>query len=203
MATEAQPSAHSPALRLLAEHGRLVTGRRQILARGAARRLRGRSAWAIWPHPSEPIQAVDVAAPATSAYMRRKYGEEPRTRRRTVDAARAALGPAAWDLARAGALLEPGGPGLAARAVRHVLDAPPDDPAVVLYSPSGSQLAKAVCFVFAPGRDDPEAVVLAMADPRWSDRLRRETALVERLREQLAGDPAVAAALPAPPLGQL
>jgi hypothetical protein len=193
---------HSPALRLLAAHGRLVTRRPLVLARAAAARVRGRTAWAVWPHADEPIQAVDVATRSTSRYMRRVYREEARTRRAVVDAARSVLGPAAWDLVRAGALLEPDAPGLAARAVAHVLPDAADDQALVLYSPSGSQLAKAVCFVFAPGRDVPDAVVLAMADPRWSDRLRRETELVEQLRERLAGHPSLADGLPSPPLGR-
>jgi hypothetical protein len=86
--------------------------------------------------------------------------------------------------------------------VGHVLPDAPADPAVALYSPSGSQLAKVVGFVFARGDDEPHAVVLAMADPGWSDRLRRETDVVEQLRERLADHPALAAALPMRPLGR-
>jgi hypothetical protein len=76
------------------------------------------------------------------------------------------------------------------------------DPRLVLFSPSGSQLAKAVCFAFGDGAA-PDAVVLAMADPRWSERLRHETDLVEELRRRLAQAPAIAAALPLAPLGRL
>lgn len=193
----------SPALRLLAARGRLVRSRPRILARALTLRARRSTAWAIWPDADEPIQAVDVAAPATARFMRTTFGSAPASRRPLVDAARGLVDPLSWDLARCGALLEPAAPGLAARALADVEGGRLRDARLVLFSPSGSQLAKAVCFVFAPGAAAPEAVVIAMADPRWSERLRHETELVEELRGRLAQEPAVAAALPLPPLARV
>jgi hypothetical protein len=193
----------SPALRLLAARGRLVRSSPRILARSLPLRDGRRTAWAIWPDADEPIQAVDVAAPATARFMRTTFGSEPMSRRPLVDAARALVDPLSWDLVRCGALLEPRAPGLAARALADVDDGRLRNAHLVLFSPSGSQVAKAVCFVFAPGATAPEAVVIAMADPRWSDRLRHETGLVEELRSRLAHEPGVAGALPLPPLARV
>ncbi|HEX8121466.1 MAG TPA: hypothetical protein VF549_09400 [Solirubrobacteraceae bacterium] len=202
MAAPTQPRGPSPALRLLSGGGRVVTSRPRLVASGLRHRVRGRSAWALWPDAAEPIQGVDVAAGETSAFMRREFGVPPASRRALVDALRRRLGPSSWDLARAGALLEPAGEGLAARAARSVLGPPADDMRIALFSPSGSPLAKAVCFVLEPGREEPAAVVLATADPRRSGRLRDETDVVERVRERLEGAPDVAAALPRAPLGR-
>ncbi len=203
MVDPADRAAASPALRLLAARGRLVRSRPRAVARGLALRARRRAAWAIWPDAAEPAQAVDVAAAATARFMRTTFGASPASRRPLVDAARALVDPLSWDLARCGALLEPAAPGLAARALEDVLGGRLRDARLVLFSPSGSQLAKAVCFVFAAGASAPDAVVLAMADPRWSERLRHETDLVEDLRARLAGAPHVAHALPLEPLARL
>ncbi|HEV3001263.1 MAG TPA: hypothetical protein VGW75_11040 [Solirubrobacteraceae bacterium] len=201
--TEPAAAPHSAALRLLAARGCVRTGRAQIVARGLVRRARGGSAWALWPDAAHPLQGTDVTAPEAALYMRTRFADASAPRRPLLGRVRAHAEPLSWELARAGALLEPAADGLAARAIREVLGDDLPDPRIVLFSPSGSQLAKAVCFAFAPGREEPDAVVLAMADPRWSDRLRHETDLVEELRRRLARAPGAARALPLPPLGRL
>ncbi|HEX8082718.1 MAG TPA: hypothetical protein VF529_00410 [Solirubrobacteraceae bacterium] len=201
MSPAAQPPAGSPALRLLAGEGRVVRSRPRVVGRGLYLRARGRTAWTLWPDEASPIQAVDVTAPESARFMRRSF-HAPAPGRPLVDAARRLLDPRTWELGRSGALLEPASPGLARRALEHVLGDRLRDAAVILFSPSGSELAKAVCFALEPGASEPAAVVLAMADPRWSARLDHETALVERLRAQVAGAPSVEAALPLPPLGR-
>src|SRR5829696_4298406 len=71
---------------------------------------------------------------------------------------------------------------------------------VAMYSPSGQAVSKALCFLFREGEKEPRLVVKAMAEPRFSWRLRRESALLESIRAQVRHDATVTAGLPEAPL---
>jgi hypothetical protein len=173
-----------PALRLLAARGRLVTGRLAIVAAAASAR-RGASVYTVWPDARAPIICADVGYPPTAEWLRRTIVP---TLRRLPDAA-------AWLALRAGGALVPERPGLASRAATEAVDLGAA-PRVALYSPSGQAVSKAISFVFAQGESEPRAVVKAMADPRFSARLRRETEALDAVRRRVAQVPAVWNALP-------
>jgi hypothetical protein len=69
-----------------------------------------------------------------------------------------------------------------------------------MFSPSGQAVSKVICFLFREGEDEPRIVVKAMAEPRFSWRLRRESVLLESIRERVLRDERVLAGLPAAPL---
>jgi len=133
--------------------------------------------------------SADLGYPATAEWLRRTMVP---TLRRLPDAA-------AWLSLRARAALVSREDGLAAQIGGEVLGT--GSPLrVAMYSPSGQAVSKVICFLFRDGEDDPTIVVKAMAEPRFSWRLRRESALLESIRVQVSHDARVAGGLPGAPL---
>jgi hypothetical protein len=87
-----------------------------------------------------------------------------------------------------------------AEAVRQGVGRDIDGLRLALYSPTGQSLSKAACFIFEEDAEEPVLVVKAMPEPRYADRLRHETEIVEAFRRQLGALSPPAAALPLPPL---
>jgi aminoglycoside phosphotransferase (APT) family kinase protein len=133
--------------------------------------------------------SADVAYPPAAEWLRKTMVP---TLRRLPDAA-------TWMALRAGAAIVADGPGLAERAARGVLPAQ-TVPRVCMHSPAGHAVSKAICFLFVDGEAEPRVVVKAMADPRFADRLRGETKVLETIADRVSHEPAVAAALPARPI---
>jgi hypothetical protein len=131
---------------------------------------------------------ADVAYPPGAEWLRRTIVP---TLRRLPDAA-------GWLAVRSGGAMVAERPGLAVRAVAQAVEIS-GIPRLAMVSPSGQAVSKAISFVFAEGEPEPRAVVKAIADPRFSPRLRRETELLNELRRRTSSVPAVADALPAPP----
>jgi hypothetical protein len=187
--TSAETRRCAPSLRLLARRGRILTSRPAILSAAARARLRSTmSLYTLWPDAAQPMICADVAYPAGAEWLR---GTVVPTLRRLPDAA-------GWLAVRAGGALLAGRPGLAARVAPEAVEIG-GIPRVVMVSPSGQKVSKAIAFVFAEGDAEPRAVVKAMADPRFGPRLRRETELLDELRRRTSSVPTVADALPPPP----
>src|SRR5262245_10679964 len=180
---EGMPAA---TLRLLAEHGRIVTSRVRIVA-AAARARGGNRVYTLWPDARQPMISADMGYPPAAEWLRRTMVP---TLRRLPDAA-------GWMSLRAGAALIEETEGLAARIGAGLL---PGRPRVAMFSPSGQAVSKAVCFLFAEGDREPQVVVKAIAEPRFAWRLRDESSLLETIRSRIAGDERLAATLPSPPL---
>jgi hypothetical protein len=85
-------------------------------------------------------------------------------------------------------------------AVERAIGKPPRRSRLTVYSTTGETFVKAMCLVFRRGEALPYAVVKMMPDRRFAWRLRRETEVVEQLRQRIGQSNEVAAALPLPPL---
>jgi hypothetical protein len=157
-----------------------------IIAAISARR--GGRAYTLWPDARQPMICADAGYPPAAEWLRRTMA--PRLRR-LPDAA-------TWTALRAGALVVAQRAGLAEQVARPLMGtrAPLR---VAMFSPSGQAVSKVICFVFREGDEQPQLVVKAMAEARFSPRLRVETAVLEEIRERVGHDPAVAGALPPPP----
>jgi len=175
-------------LRLLALRGRVIRSRPGVVA-AAARARRGGSTYTLWPDARQPMISADMAYPPAAEWLRRTVVP---TLRRLPDAA-------GWMALRARSALLAERPGLAAQLGDEVLGSA-SRLHVAMYSPSGQAVSKAICFLFPDGHDEPVAVVKAMAEPRFSGRLRSESELLASIRERVAHDSRVAAGLPPAPL---
>jgi peptidoglycan/xylan/chitin deacetylase (PgdA/CDA1 family) len=182
----------SPALRLFADRPRVARRRAVVLAAGSAARAGALRAYTLWPSASAPAMIVEAGHGEAAAWLREVF--EPGSR------AIAALDPASWNVARARALMLPGGGGRALTAAERALGRPLDRPRLAAFSPTGAVLTKTTCFVFEGDRAEPSVVVKAMPDPAQEHRLVAETEAVEELRRRLAGAADVVAALPLAPL---
>jgi len=180
--------AHALALRLLARRGRVLTARRGVIAAAARARLGGRT-YTLWPDARQPMISADIGYPPTAEWLRRTMVP---TLRRAPDAA-------TWMSLRARAALVGEQDGLAVEIGARVA-ATPTPLRVALYSPSGQPVSKVVCFLLPEGEDEPRIVVKAMAEPRFSARLRAESALLEAIRSRIAHEPSIARTLPPAPL---
>jgi hypothetical protein len=161
---------------------------RAAIVAAATRARRGGSTYTLWPDAGQPMIAADMGYPPAAEWLRRTVVP---TLRRLPDAA-------GWMTLRAGAALVAERQGLAGQVAATVLV--PDTPLrIALFSPSGQAVSKAICFVFAEGDEEPRLVVKAMAEPRFSGRLRTESELLASVRERVASDERVADALPAAP----
>jgi hypothetical protein len=179
---------HALALRLLARRGRVVTARRGVVAHAARARLGGRT-YTLWPDARQPMISADMGYPPTAEWLRRTMVP---TLRRAPDAA-------AWMSLRAGAALIAEREGLAVEVGARV--APTPAPLrLAMYSPSGQPVSKIVCFLLPEGEVEPRIVVKAMAEPRFSARLRAESTLLEAIRSRIRHEPDVARTLPPAPL---
>jgi hypothetical protein len=192
----------SPALRLLSPTGRVLTNRTAVLAAALAARLRLVRGHAIWPGPEGPIFGIDPGAPRSAAWVEATLEASSRAvpRGLAIRAGRAALGPAAWSGVRAGAFLVGRPPAWLLDLATEVTGRDLSRSRLALFSRSGSSLSKAMCFLFEAGAREPMLLVIAMADPAQSERLRTEYDAVADLRGRLAGDPRTAGALPLEPL---
>jgi Phosphotransferase enzyme family len=179
---------HAPALRLLARRGRVLTARRGVIAAAARARLGGRT-YTLWPDARQPMISADMGYPPAAEWLRRTMVP---TLRRAPDAA-------TWMSLRAGAALVGEQEGLAVEVGARV--APATAPLrVALYSPSGQPVSKIVCFLLPEGEDEPRIVVKAIAEPRFSERLRAEWTLLETIRSRIRHEPGVERTLPPAPL---
>jgi hypothetical protein len=189
----------SPALRLMADRGRLVQFRPLVLA-GA---LLGRSgvvrAVSVWPDPAWPMIAADLADPGPSGWLRTTFeaGDPPTGARARL---RSRIGPAGWNALRARGLLLGPPPRSVLEAASRGLGRPLGEPLLAFYSPTGAIGSKASVFVFERGAQGPTALVWGAADPTRAEVLIREGRALERVRAQLAKRPHLSVALPAPPL---
>jgi hypothetical protein len=179
---------YAPTLRLLARRGRVITARRGVIT-AAARARRGGRTYTLWPDARQPMISADMGYPPAAEWLRRTMVP---TLRRLPDAA-------TWMSLRARAALVAEGEGLALEVGARV--APTAAPLrVALYSPSGQAVSKIVCFLLPEGEHEPRIVVKAMAEPRFSARLRAESALLEAIRSRIKHEPGVARTLPPAPL---
>jgi hypothetical protein len=188
----AAASAHAITLRLLARRGRVATTRRGVVAAAARARTRAPSSgrtYTLWPDARQPMISADMGYPAAAEWLRRTMVP---TLRRLPDAA-------TWMSLRARAALLGEEAGLAAEVGGAVTKAVAPL-RVAMFSPSGQAVSKVICFLFREGEDEPRIVVKAMAEPRFSWRLRRESVLLESIRERVLRDERVSAGLPAAPL---
>jgi hypothetical protein len=166
----------------------VITSRRGILA-ASARARHGGGTYTLWPDARQPMISADMGYPPAAEWLRATMVP---TLRRLPDAA-------AWMALRAGAALVAEQPGLAADVAQRVLGR--SSPVrIAMYSPSGQAVSKVICFMFAEGDAAPRLVVKGMAEPRFSDRLRTESAVLESVRARVAHDAYVVAALPPAPL---
>ena len=179
---------HALALRLLARRGRVITARRGVIAAAARARLGGRT-YTLWPDARQPMISADIGYPPAAEWLRRTMVP---TLRRAPDAA-------TWMSLRARAALVGEQDGLAVEIGARIA-ATPTPLRVALYSPSGQPVSKVVCFLLPEGEDEPRIVVKAMAEPRFSARLRAESALLEAIRSRIGHEPGVARTLPPTPL---
>lgn len=179
---------HAAALRLLARRGRVLTARRGVIAAAARARLGGRT-YTLWPDARQPMISADMGYPPAAEWLRRTMVP---TLRRAPDAA-------TWMSLRARAALVAEQEGLAAEIGARVA-ATPAPMRVALYSPSGQPVSKVLCFLLPEGEDEPRIVVKAMAEPRFSPRLRSESTLLEAIRSRVRHDADVARTLPPTPL---
>jgi len=188
----------SPALRLVAARGRLVTGRLSLLALAGLARVRSLRACAIWPDSRWPCEVVDLGSGQPARWLRSEFGE-----REVGWFRRAAVrlgGPAVTAL-RARALIVGAMPPAVPRAVEAALQRSLDRPLIALYSPSGMPISKVICFVFEGGSRHPTVAVQAMADPAQAARLRDELGTIETVRRRLQGRMDLESGLPLQPLG--
>ncbi len=133
--------------------------------------------------------SADVGYPPAAEWLREAMVP---TLRRLPDAA-------TWMALRAGAALVAEHPGRAADVAQRVLGR--SSPLrIAMYSPSGQAVSKVICFMFAEGDAAPRLVVKAMAEPRFSERLRAESAVMESVRARVAHDARAVAGLPPAPL---
>jgi len=179
-----------PALSLVVDDGRLLTGRALAAASGLVARTAGLRAYAIWPSLERPLFGIDVGRRAPAAWLAATF--EPGL------AARRIPSPATGIALRARGLLVGKPSGLTIEAATGALGRAPRRPRLALYSPTGAARAKASCFVFEAGAGEPACVVKALPEDVGPERLRHETELVEELRDRMNGD--TAAALPLAPL---
>ena len=197
------PPGCSPALRLLAEDGRVRTRKPIVIAVAIAARLGLARAHTLWPNAAAPAIAVDPHT-AAAEWLRRTFETDPAAPRDSGarGTLKRRLGPRTWNALRAGAVLTGRAPRWLIEACQRALGGELEDPSLALYSPSGSPLSKVLCFVFATGASEPSAVVIAMADPKQSARLRREFEAVEAVRDMLPAESLLRAALPLEPLAE-
>jgi hypothetical protein len=181
----------SPALRLLADRGRRTTRRPAAVAAALGGRLGAPRAYTVWPSVEHPQFAADVATPATAAWLRDTFEPDARARRFP--------NPATWSALRTRGLLW-GPPSRLVTSALAAVGRQPDGVRLALYSPTGQSNSKIACFTFPGGSEEPDLVVKAMPERRFSDRLRHETEAVEAIRRRVPADGAVAAALPLAPL---
>ncbi len=197
--TVAPSQRTSPALRLLASNGRLVTRRALVIAIGLAARIGLFRAYALWPTLEEPMLGIEVGRRRPASWARERLDERdgpPGGARRILAKADAPT----WQVLRARALLRGQPPewllGVCAQALQRDLR----DASIVLRSPTGSTVSKAIIYVFEARAAAPSAVAIAMSDPAQSARLQRETEVVEGIRASLGGRGHIAGALPLQPL---
>ena len=149
-------------------------------------------AYPLWPSTHMPRIVADVGYPPAAAWLRRTFEPEASHRRFP--------GPATWSAVRARGLVV-GAPGRLVRdAVKAAADRDMAGLRLGLYSVAGVAYAKAACFVFAEGAEEPMLVVKAIPDATFADRLRHEARVVETFRSLLGPRSAAAEALPLRPL---
>jgi hypothetical protein len=193
LAAKMQAVSEQPlARRLAVEGGRLLRWRPVVVAVGLVARLARLRAYALWPGVAQPLLILDVGSPRACAWLSTTFRSGDRTRGR--------LSPATWNALRGRGLLIGRPSGLVIEAAERALGRQPKRPRLSLYSPSGAPDSKGTCFVFEPREREPTVVVKAMSDPRFAERLRRETESVELMRARLVDSPEIADALPLPPL---
>ena len=197
--TAAPSQRSSPALRLLTSEGRLVTRRALVIAIGLAARIGLFRAYAIWPTIEEPMLGIEVGRrrPASWACERLDERDDPLAGPRRLLAKADAP---TWQVLRARALLRGRPPEWLIRVCGQALQRDLPDASIVLRSPTGSPVSKAILYVFEARGTAPSAIAIAMSDPTQSARLQRETELVEDIRESLGGSGDIAGALPLQPL---
>jgi peptidoglycan/xylan/chitin deacetylase (PgdA/CDA1 family) len=173
-------------LRLVADGGRIGHGRWGSLA------LATGQGYALWPTARMPVYVLPLRDRGVARWMQRTF--EP------LAGAAARLRPELWHLLRSRAVIVPSGPGSAVAVAERALDRPLPGARLATFSPTGSPLAKATCFVFEAGADEPALVIKTMAARSQEHRFAHELDVVETLRERLAAEPEAAAALPLAPL---
>ena len=182
----------TPALRLFADRPRVARNRAVVLIAGAAARAGSPHVYTLWPSASAPAVIVEAGHAEAARWLREVF--EPAGR------GIAALDPASWNVARAGALMLRGEGGRALVAAEHALGRTLDRPRLAAFSPTGAVNSKVTCFVFEGASEQPSVVVKAMADPAQDHRLVAEIEAVEDLRTRLARAAEVSEALPLAPL---
>ncbi len=190
--------APSPALRLVSDRGRIVRPRAAVFGLGLLVRAGLIDGCTVWPSISKPSEVVDVRSGRPARWLHEEFGTHPGSR--VPRPLRRLLGPATSGVLRARALIM----GKPARSILKVveatLDRPLRRPKLALYSPSGMQTSKVVCFVFEGSAREPTVAVQAMADPAMSERLSQELAAIERVRKALRTEASLERTLPSRPL---
>ena len=149
-------------------------------------------AYPLWPSTHMPRIVADVGYPPAAAWLRRTF--EPDASHRRFPS------PATWSAVRARGLVV-GAPGRLVRdAVKGAADRDLAGLRLGLYSVAGVGYAKATCFVFEEGAEEPMLVVKAIPDATFADRLSHETEVVETFRSMLGPASAAAESLPLRPL---
>ena len=190
--TLAASSRWSPAIRLLVDRSHTIAWRPGAACAALVARAVRMRAYAVWPSTRHPRIAADLGHAASAAWLRQTF-EPDAPPRRLVRAA-------TWSALRARGLVVGPPSRLVAEAVRQGAGRDIDGLRLALYSPTGQSLSKAACFVFEEDAEEPMLVVKAMPEPRYADRLRHETDIVEAFRRQLGLSSSPTAALPLPPL---
>jgi hypothetical protein len=192
----------SPALRLLAADGRLIRRRPAVLAAALAARLHALRGHAIWPAPAAPIFGVEPAVPKSASWLRETFeaGGAECGIAGFGSAVRGLFGAATWTGLRAGGFLVGRPPAWLLDLCGELLGRDARRSSLALFSRSGAPLTKAIYFLFEAGAHEPSLVVLAMADPSQSRRLKREYDSVATLASSLAEHPEITRALPLEPM---
>jgi hypothetical protein len=174
------------------ERGRTIGKRPWAVAAAVFARLTRLRAYTVWPSTLHPYFVVDMSHPPSAAWLAETF--EPEARRRRL------LGAATWNALRTRALVAGRPSTLAAEALLRAGGPDVAGLRLALYSPTGTSLSKAACFVFEPGAAAPTVVVKAMPERRYSERLRHETEIVESVRHRIGPSSRTASALPLHPL---
>ena len=183
----------SPVLGMCAEGGRLVRARAGVLALGGLARLGIGRGLMLWPDEEWPLRVVGARHTEGARWLQETF--EPNARRV------ARFDPAGWNVVRARAIVYGPRERLpAAEAIETALGRKPERPRIAIYSPHGDPLSKATCFMFEGDATEPSLVIKAIPDRTQAPRLHHEVTVVERLREAIGAQEAVAGALPLPPL---
>lgn len=148
-------------------------------------------AYPLWPSTRMPRIVADLAYPPAAAWLRRTF--EPDAPQRRFP------GPATWSAVRARGLVAGEPSRLIREAVKGAADRDMAGLRLGMYSVAGVGYAKAACFVFEEGAEEPMLVVKAIPDATLAGRLSHETEVVEKFRS-LLGPASAAEALPLRPL---